>query len=390
MLFVMVHKEGTRILIFLVILLQVLLATLYISSKLYKNPLVSKWNYSKWLLRGFILLIVVAGYLSSSILFGYLVYVIILYLLYDLIQWMLKRIVGKRAKKNSESGWKSIVPTLEKYTLHGGIVLVIAAVVTIGGYYQSKNIQITTYDIDIKKELVGRELLQVVLISDTHIGTGVEEAELNQMLSMVNQLEPDVICLVGDIFDESTPENLYQYALSIFSEMRATLGVYYVIGNHEVYAEVGYPSFVQGLQSVGVTTLLDEVTLVDQSFYMVGRLDQSVSRHNIKVQQGEVTSRNSVQELLEEVDNNYPVILLNHQPEDYEAARLAGVDLVLSGHTHNGQIFPGNLLVSLFNELGYGRKDLGNMTAIVSSGMGTWGFPIRVGTNSEIVLLNLY
>lgn len=106
--------------------------------------------------------------------------------------------------------------------------------------------------------------------------------------------------------------------------------------------------------------------------------------------QGEVTSRKSIQELMEGVDNSYPVILLNHQPEDYEVARLAGVDLVLSGHTHNGQIFPGNLVVSLFNEMGYGRRDLGNMTIIVSSGMGTWGFPLRVGTNSEIVLLNLY
>lgn len=298
--------------------------------------------------------------------------------------------VRKETKKNRESLWKGILPAFEKYTLHGGIVVVIAAVVTIGGYYHSKNSKITTYDIDMKKELVGSEPMKVVLISDIHIGTGIEEAELNHMLSMVNELEPDVICLVGDIFDESTPEYLYQYALGVFSKMRATHGVYYVIGNHEVYAEAGYPSFIQGLQSVGVTTLLDEVTLVNESFYIVGRLDQSVSRPNTVVMQGEVTSRKSIQELMEGVDNSYPVILLNHQPEDYEVARLAGVDLVLSGHTHNGQIFPGNLVVSLFNEMGYGRRDLGNMTIIVSSGMGTWGFPLRVGTNSEIVLLNLY
>lgn len=99
--------------------------------------------------------------------------------------------------------------------------------------------------------------------------------------------------------------------------------------------------------------------------------------------------RATIEELVSGLDPSYPVVVLDHQPREYEENEKTGVDLILSGHTHAGQIFPGGFFSALANELNYGYKKIGSLQAIVSSGMGTWGFPMRVGTNSEIVKIRI-
>ena len=97
----------------------------------------------------------------------------------------------------------------------------------------------------------------------------------------------------------------------------------------------------------------------------------------------------SAEELLSDVDTTLPVIVLQHEPIEYESLAANGADVVLSGHTHAGQIFPGNLIVPYFNENAYGLKYMHGIATVVTSGVGYYGPPIRVGTDSEVMVVNI-
>lgn len=137
------------------------------------------------------------------------------------------------------------------------------------------------------------------------------------------------------------------------------------------------------LTDAGIHLLDDESVLIDNKFYIVGRRDASRCE---KVE----GSRATPAQLTESLDQRKPIIFIDHQPKELDKTAAAGVDLDLCGHTHDGQIFPGNLIIHLFweNSCGYLRK--GNMHNIVTSGAGIWGPNMRVGTNSEICPITVY
>ena len=172
-----------------------------------------------------------------------------------------------------------------------------------------------------------------------------------------------------------------EYSLSVFERLESKYGTYYAMGNHELYAKDEYSDFLKGLDESNVRILLDQAVFVQESFYIVGRLDYSVKYGGI--------IRKTNEELVEGLDASYPIIVMNHQPEGLEEASKAGVDLMLSGHTHDGQLYPGNILVAAFSEFSYGWKKTGELNTIVSSGYGTWGFHARVGSKCEMVKIIL-
>ena len=196
------------------------------------------------------------------------------------------------------------------------------------------------------------------------------------MVTEINDLKPDLVLLAGDIIDDRIKpfeqNNMSQYFLNI----KATYGVYGILGNHELFGG-DINEIVAAYKKAGINCLVDEVTKIDNSFYIVGRNDLSSSKNGF--------SRKTLEELLKNVDKALPIIVMDHQPTHLEEGESNGIDIQFSGHTHAGQFFPNNLITHAIFEKDWGYLKKGKSSFIVSSGYGTWGPPIRIGTNSEII-----
>lgn len=257
----------------------------------------------------------------------------------------------------------------------GGLtVLLISTLVTGYGIWNASRISLKKYEITISKPAeVGS--VRLVLLGDIHLGTAIKEGELADIVRRVNELSPDIVAIAGDFIDHSTTQRLKEASAAIISKLKTKYGVYYVFGNHEYYIGDEYEATAQVR---AVTELLyDRSVLIDQAFYLVGRTDPTNSK------------RKATAEIVEGLDMSKPVILIEHQPNDIAANIASGVDLQFSGHTHSGQLFPFNILVKVFNGLFYGHYKFDGYQAIVTSGTGVWGFPIRVGSKNEIVVADI-
>ena len=218
-------------------------------------------------------------------------------------------------------------------------------------------------------------------LSDIHLGTAVKTVNLKQLVTQAEKIKPDMIFLVGDVYDENTSSDEIDDSMKIFTQLAKSYPVYYVIGNHEV----GYSSsplkehnILERLQLAGVNTLNDEYVEFED-INIVGRQDYKIKK------------RKPVEQIINGMNQNKPVILLDHQPRSLEENKKLGIDLMISGHTHAGQIFPLNFLFSFIrvNDLNYGIEVNNNFHGIVTSGMGGWGYAMRTAKHSEIVVVNL-
>jgi predicted MPP superfamily phosphohydrolase len=162
-----------------------------------------------------------------------------------------------------------------------------------------------------------------------------------------------------------------------FRELKPTYGTYAVPGNHD-----NNPAAIRYIKGAGIKVLQDSYTKVADSFYVVGRDNEF--EHGPRVPNGK-QGRLGLAAILQGVDRSLPIIVLDHQPSQLAEAQKNGVDLQFSGHTHRGQLFPGHLITSRIFEIDWGMLQKGNFHAIVSSGYGTWGPPIRIGSKPEIV-----
>ncbi|SMP60260.1 metallophosphoesterase [Anoxynatronum buryatiense] len=224
--------------------------------------------------------------------------------------------------------------------------------------------------------------LRVALVSDIHLGTIVGSRRLEKLVDQLNEMDPDMILFAGDIIDENVNHFIDDRMDEIFSRLNPPLGAYAVLGNHEYYG--GHlEDIVHHLQAAGIRVLRDEGLHIEGSFYLVGREDLASERLTGK-------PRKPLRDILDGIDSDTtPVLLMDHQPKDWQEAKAAGVRLQVSGHTHRGQLFPfGFITERLFDE-DWGKLEEGDQTLIVSSGYGTWGPPIRTGNRPEIVMITL-
>jgi predicted MPP superfamily phosphohydrolase len=208
------------------------------------------------------------------------------------------------------------------------------------------------------------------MISDIHVGTSVKEHQIDNMLEKINEQNPDIVCLAGDIFDENSSDEMIEYLCEALGKIEVKYGIYYITGNHDGNMK---DKFSDKFEKYNIYIIDEKAILINDSFYLVGRADDVTG------------NRGSVENILQGINKEYPIILLDHRPVNINEAENSGVDLQLSGHTHNGQIYPFNYFVGLANDVSYGHKKYGNYNIIVSSGYGTWGFPVRTGSSAEIV-----
>jgi predicted MPP superfamily phosphohydrolase len=215
----------------------------------------------------------------------------------------------------------------------------------------------------------GREAL---LISDMHLGH-VNGSEFTRRIATLSRnLDPAVIFLAGDIFDGTRVDA--REMIAPFRELNPPLGTFFVGGNHEEFG--GAARFEEAVRSVGIRVLHNECETVDGVRIVGAAYGRSSS---------------PLRAFLETLDlhNGRASILLKHVPDRLPAAEHAGISLQVSGHTHGGgQIFPFNFITRrAFGRFTYGPQQFGEMQVYTSSGAGTWGPPMRVGTHSEVVLL---
>ena len=240
----------------------------------------------------------------------------------------------------------------------------------------------TNYNVNIEKSLkvdeseksLNKKSFRIALISDAHIGTGVLRSDLQRVADKINEANPDIVVFDGDFFDQSTTVSQMEKMTSVFKNIKAPYGKYYVEGNHEVYLNEDRTKY---FKDAGMVVLEDKTTKLANGIQIVGRLDFADSR-----------MQTDAKELLKDVDKNLPIIVLSHQPHQFKELSAEGVDLVMSGHTHGGQMF-GNFLTYLVNDMNYGIKSYGKMSAITSSGIGGWGLPVKVGFPSEVVVIDM-
>jgi len=305
--------------------------------------------------------------LIGSTYLGVFFYSILIFLVVDILRFILKKINLKI----------SIKDTLKKIYFNGISVFIIVFILIGFGAWNAQNKVVTNYEVNIDKDAGEITSLNVVMISDVHMGIAIKENAINKMVNSINELNPDIVLFCGDIFDESTSTKLKKYSAEIFKNIKSKYGVYDITGNHE-YNAGDLSETISYFKDANIKFLQDEPIKVADSFYVVGRNDPANKR---------VTGEDvkPLSDIMKDVDKSLPIIVLNHRPENLVEAEVEGVDLQLSGHTHNGQMFPGNLLISYLNEKGYGYLKKDNFNLIVSSGYGTWGPPIRIGSKSEIV-----
>lgn len=267
-------------------------------------------------------------------------------------------------------------------TLGLGItVLLLVAVLLLYGTWNACTPRVQHYNLTVKKTVPGLSRLHAVMVSDIHLGVIVDNARLEAMVQKINEMNPDIIFLVGDTIDEDVQRFIKQNMSEILGKLKSRYGVVAVLGNHEYIGSNSHLAINQ-LQQAGIKVLRDEWMLINNQFYVVGRDDLMASRMTGKPRLG-------LANIIQEIDHDLPIILLDHQPYNLGEGQLNGIDLQLSGHTHHGQFFPNNFVTqNMFeNDWGYLRK--GDCHVVVSCGFGTWGPPIRIGNCPEIIDLTI-
>ncbi len=262
-----------------------------------------------------------------------------------------------------------------------GIVAVALTVVYLGaGWIAAHRVALTDYALPTSKGTGGD--LRFVLIADAHLGITQDGKTFPREMERVKALKPDAVFVAGDfVDDDSDPEDMRE-ACAALGTLAADCPVFFVYGNHdEGYfgtREFTASEMEKEFEKNGVTVLKDEVAVVGR-FAVAGRLDRSF-RH-----------RKAAAELMEGVDPSLYTVMLDHQPNDYANEAESGADLVLSGHTHGGHIFPAGVigLLSGANDRRYGYERRGNTDFIVTSGISGWAIPFKTGCFSEMVVIDV-
>lgn len=240
---------------------------------------------------------------------------------------------------------------------------------------------IRSHSIHINKNTTKLQQLRIAVASDLHLGNIVGKRHLKRLVKRINAMEPDLILLLGDVLDDSIEPFIRHKMTETLQDLRARFGIFAVLGNHEYYSGA-IEQYVHLMKSIGIRVLQDEIVEVAQGFYIVGRKDRTA-------ESGDREGRRSISSLLEEVKESWPIIVIDHQPFRFDLAAKSGVDLLLCGHTHRGQIAPGHWITGRLYELDWGYLQKDQMHVVVSSGYGTWGPPIRLASRSEIIKLEV-
>jgi predicted MPP superfamily phosphohydrolase len=254
------------------------------------------------------------------------------------------------------------------------ITILCSCIVVAAGIINFNTIRTTEYNIEIPGRSAGISRLKVVFVSDFHLeeGTGIRFVE--RFVKQVENIHPDLVLFGGDIVEGDRENENLEMIEKLLRSIRVKYGVFGVNGNHEHYAGQDKGNF---FNKAGVQLLCDSVVVIDHSFILAGRNDEHFR------------TRKTAVELLQSATDSLPVILVAHRPADMEQVSRTRADVVLSGHTHDGQLFPINLITRKVYGLSHGYLKKGSTHFFVSSGIRLWGPPVRTTGKSEIIIIEI-
>lgn len=317
---------------------------------------------------------------------GIMLYSLLYVVLFDLL-----RLIAKHTKlKNTLLFSRGSVISI------GSVVVACAVATCLYGIFNARNIKVNEYSVTVNKSCGNDKHLKAVLVADLHMGYAIGVDHITNMVEKINQQDADIVIIAGDIFDNSydgmdDPEGIKAQLKSIKSKY----GVYAVYGNHDIDEKIlmGFTfdwggkqlhneKMTNFMKECNIKLINDESVLINDEFYLVGRRDTDKPGT-------EDGTRAEISELTKDLDKTKPIFVLSHEPDELQKTADAGADIDFSGHTHDGQLFPGNLTIGLFweNPCGMIKKD--NMYSIVTSGVGVYGTFMRVGTDAEICSVDI-
>jgi predicted MPP superfamily phosphohydrolase len=274
---------------------------------------------------------------------------------------------------------EAAIPRLRLW-LFAGITIATVLLIVIG-FINAVSPVTKRYDLTVDKSFGdGSDTMSIVAVSDIHLGSIIRKRSMRHLSEMIAKEKPDLVLFLGDLIDGSIGPVLRDDLLSWLTLPELPYGKYAITGNHEFMSDLR--KSIPYIEGKGIKVLSDEVVRLDNGVQIVGRTDRTAM-------QGSGPGRASLDSLLAQTDTTAPVILLDHQPYDLSALAGTAVDLQLSGHTHNGQMWPLTIITGKMFELSHGYRKFGNTHVIVSSGFGIWGPRMRIGTRPEILSLTL-
>ena len=350
-----------------VFLLLCILSIIYLIKKLHRISFINniKNKLISWLI-SFIPMIIIITFFFIDGVNTFIVYLHIIFfsIIFDIILYIIKKAIKKNIN-NSISLLLSIIITFI-YLLHG--------------YSLAYNVVQTNYVVNTDKNI---EDLRIVQISESHIGNTMDGKKFNKYIEKINDINPDIVVVTGDFVDDDTSLEDMIKSCKGLGNLKTKYGVFFVYGNHDKgyynHRRFNNDDLVEELNKNNVIVLEDEIYEINDNIVLVGRQDTQVA------------NRANIKDLVNDIDKDKYIVVLDHEPNDYKNETKANVDLVLSGHTHGGQLIPlGPIGVLLgFNDAYYGLEKRDNTTFIVNSGIGDWAIKFKTGTKSEYVVIDI-
>lgn len=317
---------------------------------------------------------------------GISLYLILYVAVIDLLRW----IYSKVFKDKYNEFYARTICTL--------LIIILTAVTSIYGIINAKIVRTTEYEITINKDGGNFKEMTIAMFGDPQFGYNIGEYHLKQAVDIINKNDVDIVCVVGDIFDNQysaikNPDKL----IDLFNQIKSKYGMYAVLGNHDVEEPIlcGFTfndetlenklaskEMLDFIRKSGMVLLYDENVIINDSVNLYGRADQE--RPNL----GNITRKESG-DLFKDVDTTKPIFVLDHEPREYDELEKAGVDLMMAGHTHDGQLWPTKIATDIIWENPYGLWVKNAFHAITTSGLGLFGPNMRVGTIAEVCIIHV-
>ncbi len=358
--------------LFLILFVLMLLGIYYLATRFHRFSVIERiaLQYPKraWLLAfSPMLLVVPAMLLTPFTTIVAVLHLIVFWAICDGIATLLRR-WKQRARKGNPEGIAAIFATVIYFCF---------------GWYYAHHIYETSYSFTTQKAMQP-DSLRVVFIADAHLGVTLDGDRFAEQMDRIQKTNPDLVIVAGDFVDDDSERADMEQACKALGRLDTTYGVYFSFGNHDEGYSKGSRDFtVQDLRLTlmeqGVIILEDEAVLLDNNLQLIGRLDRSAEH------------RMSMSALMSEASGTVYTIVADHQPNDYEAQAQAGADLVLSGHTHGGHIFPAGPIGVWIgaNDRYYGTERRAQTDFVVTSGISGWAIPFKTGAVSEYVVIDI-
>jgi uncharacterized protein len=251
----------------------------------------------------------------------------------------------------------------------------ISAIIVAIGHINFNNTRIIRYTIEVPRKSSKLNHLKIAMAADFHIYELTKTSFMDQFVDKINLINADIVLLPGDIVEDAEDIPHMAYFKQKFKNIRSKYGIYASPGNHEHYGRSGEK--FDFFKESDIKLLKDTIVLLDNSFYLAGRSDDHDLNHK------------SSEFLLTQAFDSLPVILLYHRPTGFNLVTHSKIDIQLSGHSHNGQLWPFNYVTDVVYELPHGYRKFNNTHVFVTSGAQGWGPPVRVGGYSEIMEIDV-